>query len=72
MRSKEETEALVLDQRGNISILTGGKENRTGAVEGWVANLLGRRCYSIMTPVFSKKYNRIVGSKGLELVTLKL
>lgn len=51
MRSKEETEALVLDQRGNISILTGGKENRMGAVEGWVANLLGRRCYSIMTSV---------------------
>ena len=47
MRSKEETEALVLDQRGNISILTGGKENRMGAVEGWagifcLADILGR------------------------------
>ena len=55
MRSEEETEALVLGQSMNTSILTEGTENTTGADVSWVVNMLGRRCYSIMTSVFSKK-----------------
>lgn len=39
----------------NISILTGGEENRMAKGIGWVINLLGRRYYKAMTSDFSRK-----------------